>query len=482
MLTLHRALSLALDPAAPDVVAVVGGGGKSNAVFRLAKDAHAATGCRAIITHTARIARFQDGWAPAFVEAAEGAELPWPAIAAALDAHGYLLLTGPIVGDRRKGITPAQVDELARRAAELGVGLIAAEADGSKMRPVKAPDSHEPVVPASTTHLLPIIGLDAIGALIDGRGVHRPELVRAVLGLDPVAPVRLTPAHVAQLLTASAGGGKARPAAAALIPLLNKADTPLRLIYGRLTAHLLATMGYSSLVAALLNEGPPVIERWGPVATVVLAAGGSTRLGRPKAGGAGAGRADGRARRGACPCRPRLARWSPSPAPMPARRDGGAGSRRASARKSRLAPNLSLGRAGWPGSLHTALAALPPRDAGRHLPARGPALCSTRCCCGGWCRRGATARQIAAPPRWSGQLRGAPSLFDRTFFGELATVTGDRARSAAHPSRRRRRRASRSRVAAGRRPRRSGWRGIGVYVYNACLTVKRFLCKKSNGP
>jgi molybdenum cofactor cytidylyltransferase len=420
MLTLHRALSLALDPAAPDVVAVVGGGGKSNAVFRLAKDAHAATGCRAIITHTARIARFQDGWAPAFVEAAEGAELPWPAIAAALDAHGYLLLTGPIVGDRRKGITPAQVDELARRAAELGVGLIAAEADGSKMRPVKAPDSHEPVVPASTTHLLPIIGLDAIGALIDGRGVHRPELVRAVLGLDPVAPVRLTPAHVAQLLTASAGGGKARPAAAALIPLLNKADTPLRLIYGRLTAHLLATMGYSSLVAALLNEGPPVIERWGPVATVVLAAGGSTRLGRPKQvepvqGAPMVVRAVEHALAGAAgpvvvvtgaytdPVMAALAAAELLPAVT-------------------IAPNLAWA-SGLASSVHTALAALPPTtQAAIFLPVDQPLLdpLLLRRLVQAW-RNGAS---IAAPlVEW--QLRGAPSLFDRTFFGELATVTGD---------------------------------------------------------
>jgi hypothetical protein len=95
MLTLHAALSLALDPAAPDVVAVVGGGGKSNAVFRLAKDAHAATGRRAIITHTARIAAFQDAWAPMVAIAGDNSALPWPAIAAALDAHGCILLTAP---------------------------------------------------------------------------------------------------------------------------------------------------------------------------------------------------------------------------------------------------------------------------------------------------------------------------------------------------------------------------------------------------
>jgi len=420
MLTLHAALSLALDPAAPDVVAVVGGGGKSNAVFRLAKDAYAATGRRAIITHTARIAAFQYTWAPAMVEAASHTALPWDALAAALDAHGCILLTGPVVGDRRQGLAPEQVDELARRAPAFGIGLITVEADGSKMRPVKAPDSHEPVVADSTTHLLPTLGLDAIGALIDGRGVHRPELVRAVLGLDPAAAVRLTPAHAAQLLAANAGGGKARPAAAALIPLLNKADTPLRLIYGRLTAHLLARAGYPALVAALLNEGPPVLERWGPVATVVLAAGGSTRLGRPK---------QVEPVRGA----PMIVRavaqaLAAAAGPVIAVTGAYAGQTAAALDAAGLREQVTLvHNPGWAGglagSLHTGLAALPPgTQAAIFLPVDQPLLdpLLLRRLVEAW-RGGA---QLAAPTV-AGELRGAPSLFDRSFFPALAAVSGD---------------------------------------------------------
>lgn len=60
---LHTALRLNLDPARPDVVSVVGGGGKSSAVFRIALDL-AKEGQRAIITHTARIAAFQTAWSP----------------------------------------------------------------------------------------------------------------------------------------------------------------------------------------------------------------------------------------------------------------------------------------------------------------------------------------------------------------------------------------------------------------------------------
>jgi molybdenum cofactor cytidylyltransferase len=87
-----------------------------------------------------------------------------------------------VAGDRRLGLEPAQIDALARRAADLGIAAITVEADGSKMRPVKAPAAHEPVLPAATTHLVPVTGLDAVGAAIDARTVHRPELVCAALG------------------------------------------------------------------------------------------------------------------------------------------------------------------------------------------------------------------------------------------------------------------------------------------------------------
>lgn len=420
MLTLHRALSLKLDPAAPDVVAVVGGGGKSNAVFRLAKDAHAASGCRAIITHTARIAAFQDAWAPMVAIAGDSPALPWPDIAAALDAHGCILLTGPVVGDRRRGLAPEQVDELARRASELGVALITVEADGSKMRPVKAPDSHEPVVPASTTHLLPTMGLDAIGALIDGRGVHRPELVRNVLGLETAAPVRLTPSHAARLLIDAAGGAKGAPVTARLVPLLNKADTPLRLIYGRLTAHLLAQAGYPALVTALLNEGPPVLERWGPVATVVLAAGGSTRLGRPKQVEPVQG----------APMIVRAVKAALAAAAGPVVVVTGAYADQTAAAlaAAALLPAVTLvpnpaWASGLASSVHAALAILSPATAAAiFLPVDQPMLDAVllRRLVQAW-RRGAPL----AAPVVEGQLRGAPSLFDRSYFDQLRTISGD---------------------------------------------------------
>ena len=108
---LYQGLRLALNPATPDVVSMVGGGGKSSTAFRLAAEV-ATLGKRAVIAPSTRIAAFQTAWAPAFVEVS-GAELPWGELERQLARHHYCLLGGPVVGDRRLGLEAAQIDALA---------------------------------------------------------------------------------------------------------------------------------------------------------------------------------------------------------------------------------------------------------------------------------------------------------------------------------------------------------------------------------
>jgi molybdenum cofactor cytidylyltransferase len=415
---LASALRLSGDPAHPDVIAVVGGGGKSSIVFRIALDM-AQAGQRTVITHTARIAAFQTAWAPAFVETTED-YLPLAALAQALDTHGVCLLTGPVVADRRAGLLPATVDALARHAATLGIAAITVEADGSKMRPVKAPAEHEPVLPDATTLLAPVLGLDAVGAFIDTQNVHRPERVRQVLGLSALGSVRLTPAQAARLLVHPAGGAKARPASASIMPLLNKADSTLRLVYGRLVAHSLATHGQPALLtAANATDRDPVAERWGRVAVVVLAAGASRRMGRPKplevvdgkpmviravqvAGAAGVGPVMLVTGAQAAAVLATLAAWPLAPVQIVHN------------------PDWAAGQAT---SMHAALRSLPPAvGAVIFVPVDQPFLdpLLLRHLARAW-RCGANL----AAPTVAGVVRGAPALFDRSLFSELLAVTGD---------------------------------------------------------
>jgi molybdenum cofactor cytidylyltransferase len=287
---LSTALRLAPTADQPEIVAFVGGGGKSSALFRLANEL-TAQGVRVITATTTRIAAHQIEQAPAFVPVT-GLALPLAQIVTALDTHHQVLLIGreTIVGGpvaKKAGIEPMLVDELVHHAPALGVGAFLVEADGSRMLPAKAPAAHEPVIPASTTLLSPILGLDAIGLPLDEAHLHRPDRIRTLLGKGAIEheafSLRLTPADAAHLLAHPQGGFKGRPANARVIALLNKADTPPRLAVGRLAAAHLTAQGVISLVTTLASKNAvPVRARFGPVSAVILAAGGSTRMGRTK--------------------------------------------------------------------------------------------------------------------------------------------------------------------------------------------------------
>jgi len=58
------------------------------------------------------------------------------------------------------------------------------EADGAAGRPVKVPASHEPVIPLSTTDLIGVIGIDALGLSLQEENVFRSEIFSRLTGLN----------------------------------------------------------------------------------------------------------------------------------------------------------------------------------------------------------------------------------------------------------------------------------------------------------
>jgi len=58
------------------------------------------------------------------------------------------------------------------------------EADGAAGRPVKAPAPHEPVIPLSTTDLIGVIGIDALGLSLQEENVFRSEIFSRLTGLN----------------------------------------------------------------------------------------------------------------------------------------------------------------------------------------------------------------------------------------------------------------------------------------------------------
>ncbi len=64
------------------------------------------------------------------------------------------------------------------------VDFILIEADGGAGRPVKAPSPHEPVIPLSTTDLVGVIGIDALGLSLQEENVFRSQIFSRLTGLN----------------------------------------------------------------------------------------------------------------------------------------------------------------------------------------------------------------------------------------------------------------------------------------------------------
>ena len=237
-----------------DVVALVGGGGKTTAMFRLAREI-VERGGRAVTTTTTRIFAAQIALAPAHVMAAEATR---ERVAAALAAHRNVLVIGPREPETGKaeGVSLELFRDL---RAWFPDACLLNEADGSRMRPFKAPAGHEPVIPPETTLVVPVVGADVFGTTLDDDHVHRPELIGALTGA-PLGSV-ITPEIVAGVLAHPDGGRKGVPPHARVVVMINKVDG----LADRAPAHdaaarLLREPAIQSVVLAAVRAEKPVLE------------------------------------------------------------------------------------------------------------------------------------------------------------------------------------------------------------------------------
>jgi molybdenum cofactor cytidylyltransferase len=276
-LDLARALRLLLPGQSPSYhslrLALTGGGGKSTALFQLARQLPPPV----IVTASTHLAVLQLSQADHHftIRSAEDFEV--------LDSQyldGVILLSGPDDGaGRTLGLPEDLLEMINQLAATRGAPLLV-EADGSRRLPLKAPAEHEPAIPSFTNLSVGVVGLSGLGKPLDQTSVHRPERFAALSGLETGSVVN--PAAVIKVLLHPQGGMKNIPAQARRVILLNQADNPeLVRLAGEMAQALLE--GYHAVLVASLGSSVPTVQAvFEKTAGIVLAAGGSSRLGRPK--------------------------------------------------------------------------------------------------------------------------------------------------------------------------------------------------------
>ena len=279
----------------PSSVAFVGAGGKTTAIFRAARElltlnVNDIPIKTVLITTTTHFGAWQTKHADQLLTILSlqdieklNKQIP----------KGVLLLAGEEKENRLVGLPQKQLDSLYRLAMDHNLPLLI-EADGAHSRPLKAPATHEPVIPDYIQQVVVVAGLSGIGKPLSNKWVHRPEKLSELTGLQPDEII--TGIALEKSLLSNEGGLKNIPTHARKTALLNQADTPELQSQAKVICEKLLPAYQGAIVASLsrdrsgittsvdqrpegIHEIYAVFEQTG---AVILAAGGSKRFGKPK--------------------------------------------------------------------------------------------------------------------------------------------------------------------------------------------------------
>ncbi len=245
-------------------VAFVGAGGKTTAMFQLARE----LGTRVIVTATTHLGAWQIPLADRHVIAErpeEVGEIP----------DGVTLVTGKIVEERTSPINLSVRYWLREYAKSSQIPLLI-EADGASQKPLKAPAAHEPPIPDFVRTVVVVAGLGGLGKPLSEAVFREDEFGRISESANPLVTAEMAVSALGHV----EGGLKNIPEGARRVALLNQADTSeLQAAAQKMGSELLKK--FDAVVVASLKENK-VWATYENVAGIILAAGESKRFGKPK--------------------------------------------------------------------------------------------------------------------------------------------------------------------------------------------------------
>ncbi len=250
-------------------IAFVGAGGKTTALFQLARSLPPPV----LVTATSHLGAWQVSMADRHIIAES------PAALEELEhgLHGVVLVTGALEGDRTRPVDESLLDWLHDYCGNHAIPLLI-EADGSRQKPLKAWAEHEPALPIFVDQVVQVVGLSALGSPVQEEHVHRAEIFSGLSGLALGEQIHAE--AIIRVLCHPEGGLKNMPPSARRVVLLNQADTLERQgIAKGIVPPLLETFD-SVLIASLQDQRIWAVHE--PVAAILLAAGKSSRYGRSK--------------------------------------------------------------------------------------------------------------------------------------------------------------------------------------------------------
>ena len=166
-------LSPPVDTNKEKIIAFVGAGGKTTAIFQLARELPPPV----LVTTTTHLGAWQIPLADHHIIAQEISDIDNQ------EFRGVTLITDSIQGDRVVGVKEDILYWLCAYAKTHNITLLI-EADGSRQKALKAPNEHEPVIPEFTDAVIVVAGLSGLGKPLNEEYVHRPQLFSTLSGLS----------------------------------------------------------------------------------------------------------------------------------------------------------------------------------------------------------------------------------------------------------------------------------------------------------
>jgi probable selenium-dependent hydroxylase accessory protein YqeC len=226
-----------------EVISLVGAGGKSSLMMALSREL-ASGGGVVITTTTTRILDWQAPGNALIIERNE--EKLVARLLEELHQHRCITLASERVLPEGKlnGVNPRLIDRLSQLAQ---VDYIIVEADGAAGKPLKAPNATEPVIPSSTSLVVAVVGIDALGSSLTEESVFRPDIASRLTGL-PAGGI-ISADAIAILVTHPRGIIKGSPPRARITPMINKVDLAK------------SYQEAEYLAAIIMEKGHPQVER-----------------------------------------------------------------------------------------------------------------------------------------------------------------------------------------------------------------------------
>ena len=231
------------------VISLVGAGGKTSLMFRLAREL-SRQGDAVLSTTTTKIYTPSHKQSSVVMISGSASELT-------IEAREILKHKSHIsAGSRRipfqnklKGFPTDTIDAIWQSGV---FRWIVVEADGAAGKSIKAPAGHEPVIPQCTKWVIGIVGLGAVGKPLTEKWVFRPQLVSKITGLAQGASI--TESAIAEVLTNANGIMKGFPVPAKRVAFLNQAESQERLEAGRRIAEMICSHKTAGFTGVMIGQ------------------------------------------------------------------------------------------------------------------------------------------------------------------------------------------------------------------------------------